>query len=122
MHRNSKFFILEHVAIKHFAIKNVSTLSASFWGEVTKLFPTRFSPRVSISSVSAGGGEKGTDFFVFLNLGPAEGLSRRSCHACRDPVEEGARTAGARGQARARWERRGHHPVAAHRCGVQRLR
>lgn len=40
----------------------------------------------------------------------------------RDPAEEGGGAAGTRGQARARGERRGHHPVAPHRGGVQRLR
>ncbi len=40
----------------------------------------------------------------------------------RDPAEEGGGAAGARGQTRARGERRGHHPVSPNRRGVQRLR
>lgn len=50
-------------------------------------------------------------------------VSLTSLTSClRDPAEEGGGAAGARGQTRARGERRGHHPVAPDRRGVQRLR
>lgn len=49
-------------------------------------------------------------------------MRTRSFVSLRDPAEEGGGAAGTRGQTRARGERRGHHPVPPHRCGVQRLR
>lgn len=49
-------------------------------------------------------------------------LCERGVLCLRDPAEEGGGAAGTRGQTRARGERRGHHPVPPHRCGVQRLR
>lgn len=39
----------------------------------------------------------------------------------RYPAEEGAGAEGAGGQEGARRQRRGHHPVAPHRRGVQRV-
>lgn len=38
--------------------------------------------------------------------------------SCRHPAEEGAGAAGAAGEEGASWKRRGHHPVATHRCGI----